>query len=33
MLGGLGGLIIGFLVSGIFLMIYRAVKHASGDHD
>ena len=29
----LGGLIIGFLVSGIFLMIYRAVKHASGDHD
>jgi uncharacterized membrane protein len=32
MLGGLGGLIIGFLVSGIFLMIYRAVKHASGDH-
>jgi Na+/H+-translocating membrane pyrophosphatase len=28
----LGGLIIGFLVSGIFLMIYRAVKHASGDH-
>ena len=33
MLGGLGGLIIGFLVSGIFLMIYRAVKHASGGHD
>ena len=33
MLGGLGGLIIGFLGSGIFLMIYRAVKHASGDHD
>jgi len=29
----LGGLIIGFLGSGIFLMIYRAVKHASGDHD
>ena len=25
MLGGLGGLIIGFLVSGIFLMIYRPI--------
>ena len=33
LLGGLGGLIVGFLGSGIFLMIYRAVKHASGDHD
>jgi hypothetical protein len=33
LLGGLAGLIVGFLVSGIFLMIYRAVKHASGDHD
>ena len=33
LLGGLGGLIVGFLGSGIFLMIYRAVKHAFGDHD
>ena len=33
LLGGLGGLIVGFLGSGIFLMIYRAIKHASGDHD
>ena len=33
LLGGLGGLIVGFLASGIFLMIYRAVKHASGNHD
>tara|TARA_B100001750_G_scaffold219266_1_gene206036 strand:+ start:343 stop:639 length:297 start_codon:yes stop_codon:yes gene_type:complete len=33
LLGGLGGLIVGFLGSGIFLMIYRAVKHASGNHD
>ena len=33
LLGGLGGLIIGFLGSGIFLMIYRAVKHAFGTHE
>jgi len=33
LLGGLGGLIVGFLGSGIFLMIYRAVKHASGNHE
>ena len=33
LLGGLGGLIVGFFGSGIFLMIYRAIKHASGDHD
>ena len=33
LLGGLGGLIVGFFGSGIFLMIYRAVKHASGSHD
>ena len=33
LLGGLGGLILCFLGSGNFLMIYRAVKHASGDHD
>ena len=29
----LGGLIVGFLGSGIFLMIYRAFKHASGNHE
>ena len=33
LLGGLGGLIVGFLGSGIFLMIYRAVKHASDNHE
>ena len=33
LLGGLGGLIVGFLGSGILLMIYRAVKHASGNHE
>ena len=33
LLGGLGGLIVGFLGSGIFLMIYHAVKYASGNHE
>ena len=33
LLGGLSGLIAGFLGSALFLMIYRAVKHASDDHD
>ena len=32
-LGALAGLIIGFLGSGFYLMIFRAVKHASGEHD
>ena len=31
--GFLAGLIGGFLVSGIFLMIYRAIRHARGKHD
>ena len=33
LLGGLGGLIVGFLGSGFYLMVFRAVKHASGNHD
>jgi hypothetical protein len=28
-----GGLIVGLLASGFFLMIYRAVQHARGKHD
>lgn len=32
MLGGFAGLVVGFFSSGIFLMIYRAVQHASGKH-
>ena len=32
-LGAFAGLILGFLGSGIYLMIFRAVKHASGKHD
>jgi len=31
--GAFAGLIIGVFASGIFLMIYRAVKHAKGDHE
>ena len=31
--GGLVGLVAGLLGSGIFLMIYRAVKHARGQHE
>ena len=30
--GVFAGLIIGVVASGIFLMIYRAVKHVKGDH-
>ena len=32
-LGAFAGLIIGFLGSGFYLMVFRAVKHASGDHE
>ncbi|HEX6902168.1 MAG TPA: hypothetical protein VF789_20800 [Thermoanaerobaculia bacterium] len=32
-IGGFLGLLVGLLGSGIFLMIYRAVKHARGKHD
>lgn len=31
--GGFIGLVVGFLASGTFLMIYRAVKHSRGEHD
>ncbi len=31
--GAIAGLVIGFFASGIFLMVYRAVKHSHGDHD
>lgn len=31
--GGLIGMLVGLFGSGIFLMIYRAVRHASGKHD
>jgi hypothetical protein len=33
LVGGFGGLIVGLLASGIFLMIYRAARHARGKHD
>jgi hypothetical protein len=33
MLGAFAGLVIGFFASGIFLMIYRAVRHMTGKHD
>ncbi len=33
LIGAFAGLIIGLFASGIFLMIYRAVKHAKGDHE
>ena len=31
--GGFIGLVVGLLASGIFLMIFRAVKHARKQHD
>ena len=33
MIGTFAGLVIGFFASGIYLMIYRAVRHARGKHD
>jgi hypothetical protein len=33
LLGGFIGLVAGLLSSGIFLMIYRGVRHARGKHD
>ena len=32
-IGGFAGMVIGFFASGIYLMIYRAVRHAKGQHD
>lgn len=33
LLGGGIGLLVGLFGSGIYLMIYRAVKHSRGEHD
>jgi len=33
LLGLAGGLIVGVILSGTFLMIFRAVRHARGKHD
>ncbi|MDA1053556.1 MAG: hypothetical protein O3C40_24170 [Planctomycetota bacterium] len=33
LVGGFAGLVFGFFGSGIFLMIFRAVKHIRGRHD
>jgi hypothetical protein len=30
---GIGGLVVGFFASGIFLMVYLAIKHLRGEHD
>ena len=31
--GLLGGAFLGIIVSGIYIMVYRFIKHASGDHE
>ena len=31
-IGGFAGLVVGFFGSGIFLMIYRFIRHIRGDH-
>ncbi len=33
MIGGVAGLILGTFGSGIFLMVYRGVRHLKGEHD
>ena len=33
LVGAFAGLVAGLLISGIFLMIYRAIRHARGKHD
>lgn len=33
LVGGFGGLLIGLFGSGIFLMIYRGLRHMRGRHD
>jgi hypothetical protein len=32
-LGGVGGLLVGLFGSGIFLMIYRSIRHFRGKHE
>ncbi|MBT6155160.1 MAG: hypothetical protein HOL01_04940 [Planctomycetaceae bacterium] len=31
--GGVGGMLVGVFGSGLYLMIYRAMKHVRKDHD
>ncbi len=33
LVGGFAGLVLGFFASGVFLMVYRAKRHAHGKHD
>ena len=33
LVGALAGLVVGLFASGIFLMIYRGLRHARGKHD
>jgi hypothetical protein len=33
LLGAFSGLVFGFFASGIFLMVYRAIRHLRGRHD
>ena len=33
MMGAFAGLVIGFFASGVFLMVYRTVRHLKGKHD
>ena len=33
LVGSFLGLVLGILTSGIFLMVYRAVRHIQGKHD
>jgi hypothetical protein len=32
-LGGVAGLVAGLIGSGLFLMVYRGIRHATGRHD
>lgn len=32
-MGAVGGMVVGFFASGIYLMVYRLVRHAKGKHD
>jgi hypothetical protein len=33
LVGGIGGVLVGLFASGLFLMIYRLVRHVGGRHD